>query len=200
MAKIWEIFHKFKLHNLLLLQNRQGETCLHLAAALNKGKILMELLHYGADSNAVDQNGDTALHVAVKKNYEECVATLLLNDKIDLNILNDNGFAPLHLAIKNKNLNAVKMIQMKALASKVSCFSIVETKHGNNALHIAIESGAKEIAEYILRNHLIKSSAKNLSGHTPLFLANALKDSELVKLLLKYNVDEKVSSSPKNVS
>lgn len=196
MERIWQIISKFELYDLLRLTNDNGETCLHVAAALEKSNEIKNLLRYGVDINDVNRKGNTPLHVAVAENRIKCIETLFhevpsggTTLKIDLGILNDNGYTSLHLAIKNSNLTLVKMIKDKAGASYVKLFETVETKHGNNALHIAVETGADDIVKFILENRCVDVNATNLSGHTALVLARAIKNTNIVQILMDHNAE-----------
>lgn len=191
MEKIWQIIYKFDLYELLRLTNYNGETCLHVAAALEKPNEIRSLLRHGVDVNDIDRKGDTALHVAVAENRTKCVETLFHEapTKIDLSILNDNGYTALHLAIKQSNLTLLKMIKDKAGTAYVKLFETVETKHGNNALHIAVETGAGDIVKFILENRCVDVNATNLSGHTALLLARAIKNTEIVQVLMDHNAE-----------
>lgn len=208
MEKIWQIIVKFELYELLCLTNDKYETCLHVAAALEKPNEIRNLLRHGVDINDVDRKGDTALHVAVAENRVKCVETLFhetptgagATSKIDLSILNDNGYTSLHLAIKNHNLTLVKMMKDKAGASYVKLFETVETKHGNNALHIAVDSGASNVVKFILDNRCVDVNATNLSGHTALVLARAVKSAEIVQSLMDHNAEALSEEDEDNTS
>lgn len=191
MERLWAILHKYHLYEWLQLRNSNKETCAHLACALNKPEILREILRYGGDVNAVDVDGNTALHIAIQENHDECVEAILNIDSkddttennINLSILNDNGYTPLHLACMHKNLNAIKMLDTAAMKTKQTIFDDIEGKHGNNALHIAIESGAVGIVEYIVQNKRINLTKMNKSGHTALYLARVTRSIEMMNLI-----------------
>lgn len=192
MERIWRIVYKFELYDLLRLTNDNGETCLHVAAALGKPNEIQKLLRHGVDVNDVDRKGDTPLHVAVAENRIKSIEALFdgaATSKIDFSILNDNGYTALHLAIKNSKLTLMKMIKDKAGASHVKLFETVETKHGNSALHIAVETGADDIVKFILENRCVDVNATNLSGHTALLLARAMKYTGILKALLDHNAE-----------
>lgn len=174
MANLWAILHKFQMYDFLQLRNDSKETCLHLACAYNKAKLVRDLLRFGIDVNSVDIRGDTALHVAIQENCNDCVDAILNTNQnewrqeieVALNILNDSGYSPLHLAAKKNNLIAIKMLNDKAMASNQLIYDVVETKHGNNALHVAIESNSRNVIEYLIQNKLVSPTRVNQSGHT----------------------------------
>lgn len=196
MKRLWETMHKFQIYDLLHAHNYNKETCLHLATGMNRHKDLLELLVFGAPVNAIDADGNSALHVAVQESNDECVSIILTTDKnkwgkiinVDLSIVNDNGYTALHLAAMKNNLNVVKMLDMKASQTKRSIFEDIEGKHGNNALHIAIEAEAREVAEYLIQNKCINPSKVNKSGHSAFYLARVAQANHLVNLMQRHDL------------
>lgn len=190
MDRLYKVLHKFQLYELLNLPNYNKETGVHLACALNKTGQLQEMLNYAADVNANDTDGNTPLHIAIHESHDECVAIILNVTDIDVNlsIANDNGYTPLHVASMKNNLNVVKMLNAKASSVKRSIFDDVEGKHGNSALHIAIESNAREVAEYLIKNKCVSPSKTNKSGHTALYLARVARANWLISLMQRYNL------------
>lgn len=205
MEHLWAILHKFQLYELLELRNSNQETCAHLSSALNKPKILGQVIKHGIDVNAVDAVGNTALHIATQMNHNECVEAILnadfnFNGKakrniINLSITNDNGYTPLHLACINNNLNVVKLLDTKAMQMKQTIFDDIDGKHGNTALHIAIESRAVAVVEFILQNERIKPTTMNKSGHTAMYLAHVIKSIEMLNLIQQNDDDDDEDAS-----
>lgn len=160
--------------------------------------------HSGADVNAVDSKGDTALHVAIQENNDNCVYALLNTTPIsitnqietgpiDLNLLNDNGFTPVHLAVKNNNLQIIQLLERKASEMNVLIYDKMETKNGNSPLHLAIGIGSIDMVQHLLKNGKVDVNKRNLSGHTALYLAKAIRDknnADLIDLLKKNNAQD----------
>lgn len=202
MDGLCEILTKFQLNELLNLRNFSAENGVHFACALNKPKILQELIKHGADVNAIDIDGNAALHLAIQENNDECTTILLSTHfthtgneiHIDLSILNDKGYTPLHIASMKNHLRAIKMLDSHATQTKKSIYDDVEGKHGNNALHIAIESEARQVAEYLIQNKCINPTKTNKSGHTALYLARVAKANDLVNLMRSMEDDDDASS------
>jgi len=63
----------------------------------NKTNMITNLVGYGADPNHVDAEGNTPLHIAVKKNQMLTIRTLIINGAT-LNIQNKNGKTPIDIA------------------------------------------------------------------------------------------------------
>lgn len=201
MERLLEILHKFKLDELLNLQNYNQETSVHLACEMNNVNVLQKMMEYGANVNVLDSNGNTALHVAIQNGKDDCVLTLLnttltvLDRKIDvdLSVFNDFGYTPLHLASMKNNLNVVEMLSDKATQKHcLSIFDDMDIKHGNNALHIAIQSNARDVAEYLIVNKCISPLKMNRSGNTALYLARSVNATHLVNLMEQHTtvIDE----------
>ena len=84
-------------------RNTTDQTALHLASELNMHGICSILLSNDVDFTAVDNQGNNALHLAVKEGHLEAVQVLLNESKIDPLTFNNKGRNPLHvLAIFGK--------------------------------------------------------------------------------------------------
>lgn len=191
-VRLLEIIHKFKLDELLNGKNYNHETCVHLSCAANNVKVLQKLMEYGADVNALDWNGNTALHIAIKNGNIDCVSTLLnttstvfeQNIDIDLSVFNDSGYTPLAVAAMKNNLKVVEMLTRKAIQTQcLSIFDDTDANHDRNALHIAIESNAHDVAEYLIKNDCICPLKMDKSGHTAVDLARSANAMHLVNLM-----------------
>lgn len=189
LNQLWKIVHRFKLYEILNVRNDRHETGLHIAVSMNNIILIDDLIKNGADVNAIDHKGNTVLHIAVERNNDDSVSAILERcENLDLNIQNFDGYTPLHLAVIQNNIMLVKILHSKAICFGTSIFESTEGKHGNNALHIAIESESKEVAEYIIKNKCTSPTRRNLSGHTALYLARTTNEFELIKLMQMHSI------------
>ena len=69
---------------------------LHRAAGHGAVNVIETLLRHGADVNATDEVGDTALHVAARSNQVDAIESLLTHGA-DANARNDVGWTPLDM-------------------------------------------------------------------------------------------------------
>ena len=77
-----------------------GETGLHMAAERDFAEIASVLLNNGVDFAAVDEEGNNALHVAVRGGNVATIRVLLSESRIDAEALNDKGRSPFHVLAK----------------------------------------------------------------------------------------------------
>uniref|UniRef100_A0ABD2WSS3 Uncharacterized protein n=1 Tax=Trichogramma kaykai TaxID=54128 RepID=A0ABD2WSS3_9HYME len=118
------------------VQEKSGDTPLHLAAREVNNKVAELLLRRGANLNLVNKRGSTSLHIICESHNHDDAATLELFFSI-----NEEVNQPVQIDAQNKD--------------------------GNAPLHLALDCGLKEVAQFLLRRganpHLV-----NESGSTPL--------------------------------
>ena len=140
-------------------QNALGKAALHYA--VNNIKITNILLKQGADPNARDRFGKTALHWT--NNIK--VAVLLVEQGTDIHAKDNDGRTALHTSSWIGNLDMVGMLLDKGANSHD------RDKNGNTAFHEAINSRDFEVVEFLeakintkktfdLRNHMRKATTK----------------------------------------
>ena len=115
------------------IANNSGASPLHISSDI---EIASKLLNSAANPNAMDQNGNIALHVAVKGRHKEW-AKLLIYWKGDPHVSNKNGKTPFNLA-KDKEMKNI-------LLGKTSEF-IGAVANGDSIATIKKLSKSKNIA------------------------------------------------------
>ncbi|XP_049766892.1 rabankyrin-5-like isoform X5 [Schistocerca cancellata] len=71
-------------------------TALHVAAGAGHAAVISALLQNGADANAVDSEGDNALHIACREGQRGSALVLLTESQLDAEAVNLKGRNPLH--------------------------------------------------------------------------------------------------------
>lgn len=194
VLKTYKIIEYFHLNDILLNSiNMAGENVLHTACLNNKSEYIRPLISLGCDPNLQDNQGNTPLHIAVQENYERCIDSFLkqtsfVKSELNINLTNDNGLTPLHMAIRADNVSLTK----KLLNYNSTSAKIVNSKDGNNALHLAVLQQHPTLVRTILENNTVSVDHPNRSGQTSIDLAKTLDirvRKEIVEMLLKIKND-----------
>jgi len=179
------------------------------------------LLKAGADVNAKDKDGVTALMLAAQRGETEIVKMLVAEDA-DVNAKNKDGVSALMLAAQRDNREIVEMLVaedadvnakrndgMTALLLAVGNFHTDTVKvllrrgadpnvrlppEGWTALMSAANLGRADIAEALLA-HAVDVNAKNNDGMTALMLAAETGHTDILTLLLANGADLNIKHS-----
>ncbi|XP_029443072.1 serine/threonine-protein phosphatase 6 regulatory ankyrin repeat subunit A-like [Rhinatrema bivittatum] len=173
--------------------NKEGETPLHLAAAVRKAMIHLEeedskivriLMEYDADiTSTTKQTRETPLHYSARVGNGDILLEILKHissTQMQQSINNQakNGWSPLLAAAERGHTEVVKiLLQNHARAD-------VFDEHGKVALHLAAENGHDQIVDILLW-HKAFVNAKTKLGLTPLHLSAQNGFNHLVKLLVE---------------
>ena len=123
-----------------------------------------------------DANGFTILHLAATEDQIE-IQTILVRAGANVNAKTNNGATPLHMTSHSEFAELL-------LRSGADINSLA--KDGETPLHsIAVERDKNDVFEMLLKFGA-NPKLKNKWGETALDLAKSRKDSEKIRLLLKY--------------
>lgn len=162
-----------------------------------EGDVAQIKMHIAKGSNfkAMDQYGYTPLTRAIEGHHPEAAKLIIESDKADINSKDRAGKTPLMIAIAS----VAKPEEMSVALALVAKGADVKAKNAydQTALHIAIQTGQREIAEALIAKGVDVSGADK-SGQTPLSLAMQRNDAEMADLLKKHGAKEPVmnASSP----
>lgn len=124
-----------KSPNLVKKGNLMDETALHVAARAGRLTIVKFLVRFVTESlmcdmliSAKNNNGHTALHIALKEKHEH-VALYLLSVMHDVSFdVNNDGVSPLYLAVEAGNCELVaKMLESLSCPSKLALMSCAKS-------------------------------------------------------------------------
>uniref|UniRef100_A0AAQ6AE69 Ankyrin repeat domain 52a n=1 Tax=Amphiprion ocellaris TaxID=80972 RepID=A0AAQ6AE69_AMPOC len=140
-------------------------TPLHAAAFAEDVAGLQLVLRHGAEINAVDTSGCSALMVAADKGHSGTVAILLHRAKADLTLLDENRNTALHLACsKNYTVNC-------PCASCLSNCTLLSCR----PLHLAARNGLATVVQALLSRGATVLAVDE-EGHTPALACAPNKD------------------------
>ena len=141
----------------------------------------------GADVNAKQGDGATALAWAVYHDDEDAV-DLLLRADADVNAANDYGVAPLHLACTNRNGQIVaRLIAAGANANSAKW-------NGETPLMTCASTGATAAVETLLADGANPNVKETRENQTPLMWAAAKGHSKIVKALVEHGANLEAQS------
>ncbi|KAK6983588.1 ankyrin repeat domain-containing protein 50 [Biomphalaria glabrata] len=155
----------------LELRDANGNTPLLISSASGFPSIVGKLLSMGADVNAKNNNGDTALMLATSMEVVRC---LLGDTRLHLDEQNSTGNTALMSAISALHLQKVQLLINAGANPETDKLN----NSGESALVIAQQRGLRKLLGLLYRAYLLKV--------IPLHLA----DAETCMTLLKYNLSE----------
>ncbi|XP_051951978.1 NF-kappa-B inhibitor alpha-like [Xyrauchen texanus] len=162
-------------------QNHQRQTALHLAAITEQPHMVERLLKAGCDPRLVDQNGNTALHIACKRGSLACFSVLTQNQTQHLRPIltfpNYCGHTCLHIAAIHNYLSMVeKLVQLGAdINAKEQC-------SGRTSLHLAVDLQNLNLVHTLIA---LGADVNSLTygGYTPYHLTFGRQNSEIQRQL-----------------
>ncbi|MCB1136229.1 MAG: ankyrin repeat domain-containing protein [Chlamydiia bacterium] len=136
------------------------------------------LLHAGANANLVDQQGRTALMLAVIGGQLRAIAQLLSFPGIDLAVQDAQGWDAVRHAVKNDRPDVLGLL-LDAGAAADTC-----DRQGKRAVDFAFDRKNKGCCvAFWERGHYLNHVTTK--GHTPISLCIVWKDWDLLRRLLK---------------
>lgn len=159
-----------------------GSTAIIAAASQGNLEIVKVLLHGGADVNAKDIGGYTAVLRALENKHDELADMLLAQPRIDLNTQGANGATVLMTFVWKQREDVVKALLERGADPKLA------DADGDTALHGAAQRGNPKLAEMLLAKGA-NPNAKNKVGGTPLMWAGTYGHQDVARVLLEKGAD-----------
>lgn len=150
-----------------------------------KRKAALELLRVGADVNAAQPDGTTALHWAVYRNDLELVQQLLSREA-NPDVTNLFGTTPLGEAVKVANVDIVRAL-LEAGADPD-----LPNADGQTALMLSASVGVFPISELLVQHGADVNVVEQFRGQTALMWAAAGNHADIAALLIEKGADVNV--------
>lgn len=168
---------------MLSKEKQKREEELRQAAANGNVALTKHLLRQGTKINAVDGDGNCALHLAALRGHPSVVQALVhkgcSKDTVDTKF----GNSAMHLAALNGHDVVVKLL------IDARCKHDVREKAGKSPLHFAARLGHTAVVEALLKAGCDKD-ARSADGCTPLHVAAFRGHAEVVGMLLSYGCNK----------
>ncbi len=173
-------------------QSNKGMTPLHSAQTEED---ISYCLQRGSDVNAVDNTGNTKLHLLCQNSSGEASskkAALLLKASALIDVANEKSETPLHVAARNGSMEMTTfLLDNGAEPNK-------RDKDGKNTLHAACEQQNSELANLLIGK--VDLHITDQRGRTPLHVAVCHGSRDIVVVLLeqgaKKDIEDKKGQTP----
>lgn len=189
---------------------KRGDTELHITAARGDSSAVSNLIRRGTNLNAVNDNDQTALMLAIRQE-QPATARMLIEQGAKLDVADEQGDTALHLAIRNGQRDIVQALLAQGadpnrpnkakdtpllLATKVDYPDItsqlleknarinVVDSYGLTPLHYATNWHQTSVAQKLIQQGL-HPDVKAPDGQTPLMVATYFGDLPTASLLLE---------------
>jgi ankyrin repeat protein len=153
------------------------------AAHAGLGKTVDRLLEHGANKDAADPQGFTALHAAAVKGNVELVG-LLLDRKARHDLPDKHGRLALHVAAAIGHTAVVRLLLARGCNPESPVVGEGDYQ-GARALHVAADAGHAEVCALLLERGKHLASLTSESGTTPLHLAASRGHARVAQQLLE---------------
>ena len=207
-------------NNNINVKNKKGDTPLHAAIKSKRSSTAKFLLSNGADTSIKDEEGKSPLHLIFVNNVNRKCDDILRNMIMrGANLFAEDsstGKNIMELAYAEGDLRTVKIIckslpqnspyilhafEQAIINGSVEIIKLLlkrwprgaKDNNGNNILHIAIQKENYEMVNEIIETFDV--NYVNSDGETPLHLAVAKKQNEIVCLLLHNNADVNIQNN-----
>ncbi|XP_034237735.1 nuclear factor NF-kappa-B p105 subunit-like [Thrips palmi] len=128
--------------------------------------------------NGRNEQGQTPLNIAVRRNNFQCVK-LLCSAGANVNLADKEGNTPYHIAAKRDHTDCLETL-LKVEDRELDKKSF----EGDAALHLAVRCNSVESAEMLIRAGANVNKKNDTAGSTPLHLAVLFDNRQLVNHLL----------------
>ncbi|USN50942.1 MAG: ankyrin repeat domain-containing protein [Myxococcales bacterium] len=160
-------------------ENSNSFTPLHLAASAGQIEVIEALIKSRAEVDEQDDQGNTALHLAIVRKEKDAVIALLEGGANPNIKENSNSFTPLHLAANTGQIEVIEaLIKSEAEVDE-------QDDQGNTALHLAIVRKEKDAVIALLEGGANPNIKENSNSFTPLHLAANTGQIEVIEALIK---------------
>ncbi|XP_075721471.1 uncharacterized protein LOC142764824 [Rhipicephalus microplus] len=158
--------------------DKDGLTALHCAASRGHVDCLETLVSLcGADVDAVDSNGCSALFYAVTLGHADCTQ-LLLKYGAAPNRQDHKGRTPAHCGAAKGQIETLKILWQHGANL------YMRNQRGDLPLHEAVQSGRKDLVQWLLELQPSAVNSPNNNGRCALHVAAMANSVEMCKVLM----------------
>ena len=162
-----------------------------VADAAMRGDVaaVRSLLAEGADVNAAQGDGMTALHWAAERGSAELAEMLLYAGAVIEPVTRIGGYTPLHIAARTGS-DAVALMLLDAGADAAA----PAPGPGTTPLHLAATAGSAPLVTALLDHGADPDARENVWGQTSLIFAASMNRADAIRALLTAGADPDITS------
>jgi ankyrin repeat protein len=164
------------------------------AAMRGDGAKVKQLLKQGADVNAAQGDGMTALHWTASKGDVDATRMLIYAGARLEAVTRNGNYTPLHLAAKAGNLPVVR-----ALLEAGANVNAKTTSGGASPLHLAAAQGNAEVVNTLLDKSAAVDAPDGAWNETPLMWAAAFNRVDAMRALLEHGANIAAASKVEDI-
>ncbi|KAJ0966369.1 hypothetical protein J5N97_027507 [Dioscorea zingiberensis] len=154
-----------------------GQTLLHLAIARSRADLVQVLLEFEPNLQKANRAGRTPIEDAASAG-ESLIVELLLARRASTERSPGSAWGPLHHAAAGGHAEVVRLLLLKG--ADVNAV----TSDGRTALHLTASERRRDCARLLLASGARTDVRGGVEGDTPLHVAAACGDEQMVRLLL----------------
>jgi ankyrin repeat protein len=159
----------------------------HVAAYFGLAHILTRLLEKGENSEQLNGDGQSALHIATFRNQKECVRVLLEQD-LNCGLSLSRDWKIVHISASLGSLDLAEEVKAKDESLFAKLDPIAAVCHGWTALHRAAFRGHAAMVDFLLKNGMSAECA-DIQGSTPLHIAARICQASVIQALVKHGAN-----------
>jgi Rel/ankyrin family protein len=159
--------------------NKAGLNALLLAVHTGQPEVVCKLLECGANPDSRDNDGESAVHAAVREESSQMLQ-ILLKAGANPNLPSHLGKFPLHLAVEQNLLPLVRLMVDQGVDVEAR-----EQAAGRTALHLAVDRQLEEMVRYLVKEAMVDLGREDYGGLTALAFAESCRNQNILRLITK---------------
>ena len=171
--------HKFDVN----VVDNLGWTALHHSARNGSYELIEFFIKMGADIHLKTNDGQNCFHIAARFEHLNLCKTLIDIHNFDVDMTNSMGWTVLHFSAQSGSHDLIDFFVKKGVNV------LLETRAGNNSLHIAASNGHLSLCETLITKYKLDVKMTDNDGWTALSFAAENGSYELIEFFVEKKID-----------